>query len=224
MLGGKLIYLCPSIHIKYYGIPLSVCPSIHMLYDFHTSGKKLWFFISGLKSSKGKNGRNPWNLFTPLYSLFYHPFSSLDQPVLQRIIRLIDMEMNDFVTSIERAKQTVNSISYAHVSKIRLFKGILNNNDHRVVYVQRSVYLYQKQSLTILNCCTFLSTLHFSPAWKWNSFSWINLYENYKDILSGSDFKALYHRLKFSFTSEDFLTCLAWFWYIATLHAKDAAL
>jgi hypothetical protein len=176
-------------------------------------------------SGKGKKREKPLKFLYSLHcSLFYHSFSSLDQPVLQRIIRLIDMETNDFGTSIERVKQTVNSVSYAHVSKIRLFKGILNNNDHRVVYVQRSVYLYQKQSLTILNCCTFLSTLHFSPAWKWNSFSWINLYENYKDILSGSDFKALYHRLKFSFTSEDFLTCLAWFWYIAILNAKDAAL
>jgi hypothetical protein len=68
------------------------------------------------------------------------------------------------------------------------------------------VYLYPEQVLTILNCCTFLLTLHFNPAWKRDSFLWINLYVKYRDILSGSDFKALYCRLKYSFTSEDFLT------------------
>jgi hypothetical protein len=36
-------------------------------------------------------------------------------------------------------------------------------------------------------------------------FSWINMYENYKDILSGSDFKELYHKLKCSFTNEELL-------------------
>jgi hypothetical protein len=85
--------------------------------------------------------------------------------------------------------------------------NIWNNDDHWVVCVQRSVYLYQGQALTILNCCTFLSTLHSSPAWKWDSFSWINIY----------------HRLQLSFANEDF-KCLAWYWYIATLNAKDAAL
>jgi hypothetical protein len=41
----------------------------------------------------------------------------LDQPVLQRIIRLIAMETNDFGTSIERVKQTVNYVSYAQLSE-----------------------------------------------------------------------------------------------------------
>jgi hypothetical protein len=49
---------------------------------------------------------------------------------VNRIIRLIAMETNDFGTSIERVKQTVNYVSYAHVCMIRLFKAILNNDDH----------------------------------------------------------------------------------------------
>jgi hypothetical protein len=45
--------------------------------------------------------------------LFFCPFTTLDQRVLQRIIRLIDKGTNDFGTSIERAKQIVSSVSYA---------------------------------------------------------------------------------------------------------------
>ena len=52
----KLIYLCPTVHIKYYSIPLSLCYSVHM-YDSHTSGEKLWFVISGLKIKQRQKTR-----------------------------------------------------------------------------------------------------------------------------------------------------------------------
>jgi hypothetical protein len=128
----------------------------HVVWFPHIWGKTVIFLFPAWNSGKGKTREKPLKCVYSLHcSLFYHSFSSLDQPVLQRIIRSIDIETNDFGASIERVKQTVNYVSYVHVCKIRLFKGILNNSDHWVVCVQRLVYLYQEQALTILNCCIF---------------------------------------------------------------------
>ena len=154
MLGGKLIYLCPTVYIKYYSIPLSLCPSVHM-YDSHTSGEKLWFVISGLKIRQRRKTRETLEMcLLPSVFIVLSFFFRLGQASSAAYHCLIAMETNDFGTSIERVKQTVNYVSYAHVCMIRLFKAILNNDDHWVVCAQRSVYLYQEQALAILNCCT----------------------------------------------------------------------
>jgi len=72
------------------------------------------------------------------------------------------------------------------------------------IRVQRSLYLYPDEVITIINSCENLKLFHFTPAWKRDSSAWITLYEEHCNIC-GADLHSMYLRLKYGYTSTNWL-------------------